>query len=151
MKKTVLATAVLLAVSISSFANGNDDYKKLFNDFTNAFEKASNVQSPVQWVTTENYKRAAFLFKGKSVFAYFKAENDDLIGFSRPLSVNDLPENALTNIQNRYGDWAITEVTIFLYADGHVRYYAGAIKGKNNIVFEITTKGQIGIFSKMSS
>jgi hypothetical protein len=150
MRKIVLATTLLVALGLTSFANGNEDYQKLFNDFTNAFKNASHGRSPVQWSTTDNYREATFVFKGKSVFAFFNLENDDLIGFGRPLAVNGLPNEALTNIQKKYGDWAIKEAMMFLYGDGRVNYYVNINKGKNNIVFEITTKGKVSVFSKMS-
>jgi hypothetical protein len=150
MRKIVLATTLLVALGITSFANRNEDNKKLFNDLTNAFKNASHAQSSVQWLTTGNYREATFVFKGKSIFAYFNLENDELIGFSRPLAVNDLPNEALTNIQKNYGDWAINEAMMFLYGDGRVNYYVNVNKGKNNIVFEITTKGKVSMFSKMS-
>src|SRR5215471_15154501 len=140
MKKIILATTLLFALGITSFANGNEDYKKLFNDFTNAFKIASNIQSPVQWLATDNYKRATFLFKGEPVFAYFNLENDDLIGFSHPLTINDLPKEALLNIKKKYGDWSMNEATMFLYADGRVNYYVSANKGGRSIVLAITTK-----------
>jgi len=151
MKKIVLATALLVAFSISSFANEDKSYKKLYNDLIVAFTSASNAQPTIKWSTTDNYRKAAFVFKGESVSAYFDIENDDLIGFGHPLAADDLPVEALANIQKKYEGWTLGAATMFLYGDGRINYYVNANKGKKSIILAITRRGQVSMFSKMPS
>ncbi len=145
MKKIILATTLLVALSTASFADGKD--VKLLGDLKTAFENASHLR----WTTTDDYRKTSFVFNDQQVNVFLNPDNSDLIGFSRHFPVNDLPQSALDRIEKKYKGWTVVETIIFIFADGRINYYAKVNKGKNNIALEISQKGSVNYFAKMPS
>jgi hypothetical protein len=144
MKKIILATALLVALSVSSFAKDVDN--KLLTDLTTALRIAPHVQ----WVTTDSYRRAAFNFNGKNTYAYFKLDDEELIGFSIHLTEGDLPKASLHTIQEKYPDWKIVETILFIDGSAEANYFARIRKGNKDIAVKIATEWKIDIFNNMS-
>ena len=141
MKKIVLATALFVALASAAFAGGKD---KMLEDLKVAL-KSSNAA----FQTTESYKKASFTFNGKSVNAYFDAENEDLIGFGLSIDVNDLPQGTMENISKKYQDWSVTNAILFIDSKGGSAYYVQVNKDKHSLALSVSPKGKVNIYAKM--
>ena len=145
MKKIVLAATLLVALTASVFAGGKNSNVQLLNNLKNAFKSFSQVT----WQTTETYKKSSFTFDGKSVHIYLNAEDDALIGFTIQLGVNDLPQNTMENIEKKFAGWQVTDVILFIDADGNATYYAQVDNGKKSLALQISDKGKPSIYAHM--
>jgi hypothetical protein len=143
MKKTILATTLLVALSTASFAGKKDVDKKLLNDLTTTFNN-----SFVRWMSKADYTQATFNFNGKAASAYYDPSNE-LIGFGIHFTEADLPQFISDAIKKKYADWSITDAMIFIDESGYVNYFAQVNKNKANLALKITPDGEVSIYSKM--
>ncbi|HXL56342.1 MAG TPA: hypothetical protein VN958_08805, partial [Chitinophagaceae bacterium] len=104
MKKIILATT-LVALSLVSFAGGKSNDKKLLADLQTALKNSTAVQRS----GTSDYDRATFGFNGKTVSAFYRLEDNSLIGFSIHVVGNDLPQDISNAIQKKYSNWKIVD------------------------------------------
>src|SRR4051812_9920551 len=96
--KKIFATLLLVALSIASFAGGNEADKKLLSDLTMALKNSTQVVHS----STADYNKATFSFNGKKVSAFYSLEDNSLIGFSIRLVGNDLPQDIVNAVQKKY-------------------------------------------------
>lgn len=141
MKKTFLATLLLVAFSSAALADGKN---KMLDDL-----KAALKSSHAAVQTTESYTKATFEFNSKKVNAYFDSENDDLIGFGVVIGPNDLPQGAMENISKKYQGWAVSEAVMFIDASGITTYYAKIDKDNHSLALSVSPKGKTSIYAKM--
>jgi hypothetical protein len=142
MKKIILATALLVALSTASFAGGNRD-KKLLNDLQTTLKYSSQVQ----WTSTSDYSSASFSFNGKRVSAYYFTDNT-LIGFGIRSAQSELPKEVSDAISKKYSNWTIIDAMLFIEANADVCHYVQVRKGKTNLALKIAN-GHAYIFSRM--
>src|SRR5690242_16080802 len=145
MKKTILATALLVALSTAAFAGEKDVDKKLLSDLTTALKKSTEGN----WTSKANYTQFTFTFNGKVAAAYYDANNSELLGFGMHFNQTDLPQFVSDAINKKYSDWHITDAMVFIDEDGYVNYFAHVTKDKANVALKITTDGKVSIYSKM--
>jgi len=144
MKKTIFATALLVALSAAAFAGEKNIDKKLLNDLTVAL-KDSRIG---EWTDKADYTQFTFNFNGKAAAAYYD-ENNELLGFGIHFTQADLPQFITDAVKKKYNDWAIADAMVFINEDGYVNYFAHVKKDKANIALNITTAGEVSIYSKM--
>ncbi len=142
MKKIILATALLVALSTASFAGGNRDAKLLYD-----LQIALNYSPQLQWTSTNDYSQASFSFNGKRVSAYYFTDNT-LIGFGIRATQSELPKEMSDAISKKYGNWTIIDAMWFIEANGDVCHYVQVRKGKTNLALRIAN-GRAYIFSRM--
>jgi len=145
MKKTILATALLVALTTAAFAGEKDVNKKLLTDLTTALKKSTEGN----WMSKANYTQFTFDFNGKAAAAYYDLNNDELLGFGIHFTQTDLPQFVSDAIKKKYNDWLINDAMVFIDENGYVNYFAQVTQNKANIALKITTDGQVSIFSKI--
>src|SRR5438045_7051836 len=104
MKKTILATALLVALTTAAFAGEKDVDKKLLNDLTTALKKSTEGN----WTDKTNYTQFTFNFNGKTAGAYYDPNSNELLGFGIHFTQGDLPQFISDAIKKKYTDWSIT-------------------------------------------
>src|SRR4051794_16303575 len=129
MKKTILATALLVALSTAAFAGEKDVDKKLLNNLTAALKNSSEGR----WDSKANYVQFTFSFNGKAAAAYYDPNNNELLGFGIHFTQTDLPQFISDAIKKKYNNWAIADAMVFIDEDGYVNYFAHVKKDKANI------------------
>lgn len=144
MKKAILATVVLVVLSLSSFAGGKNEDRKLLSDLQAALKSSTQVQ----WVSKADYNRATFMFNGKVVAACYDQYDDHLIGFSIHFAQTDLPKEVAEAISKKYSDWSVVDAILFIDSDAYVNYFVQVQKGKSNLALKIIN-GKASIYSKM--
>ncbi len=144
MKKTILFATLLVALCAAAFAGDNNADKKLSENL----KKALYTSSSVQWSTGHGYKKGTFSFNGKPVAACY-GEDDNLIGFSIPISTNDLPALITEGIAKKYSDWNITETILFVDYAGNTNYFARVKKGKKDIALKISLNGKASVYDNI--
>jgi hypothetical protein len=147
MKKTILATALLVALSTTAFAGEKDVDKKLLNDLTTALKKSTEGE----WTGKANYTQFTFSFNGKPAAAYYDLNSNELLGFGIHFSQTDLPQFISDAIKKKYNDWSFADAMVFIDESGYVNYFAQVTRDKANVALKITTDGKVSIFSKIPS
>src|SRR5438552_11260852 len=146
MKKIILATTLLVALSTLSFASGKED-QKLFSDLQTALKNSTTVK----WSSTSNYNQATYSFNGKTVSAFYGLDDNSLIGFSIHVVGNDLPQDIVNAVQKKYKDWKIVDAIYFIDSNANGNYFVQAQKGKSNLALKVYANGHISIFDRMPS
>src|ERR687888_2550470 len=101
MKKIILATVVLVAFSITSFAGEKDVDLKLLKEL----ETTLSHSIQVHWTSRAEYTKATFSFNNKTAFAFYTPNDNELIGFGIQFDKTDLPPAISDAIKNKYRDW----------------------------------------------
>ncbi len=144
MKRSITAILFVLLFSSACIANGKDTDIQLQNILKVVIKYANRAE----WITTDNFKKVSFTYKGKELQAYYDAENK-LIAFSADLSLNELPKEALETITKKFCDCVISDVVIFLHADGQIDYFAGIKISKMYIALKVMPNGKVKVFQKI--
>jgi hypothetical protein len=145
MKKTIFATALLIALSTAAFATEKNVDKKLLNDLTTALKNSPEGK----WTGKAEYSQVTFNFNDKIAAAYYDPNNNELLGFGIHFTQPDLPQFILDAIKKKYSDWLIADAMVFIDETGYVNYFAQVKKNRANVALKITTDGQVSIYSKM--
>ncbi len=146
MKKLIFAAVLLMAMALTSYGKTADKNLKLVKNLTTAFKAAQST------VTVNNgaFKMSSFDLNGNKIQAFYDIESDELIGFSIPMSLTDLPASALDNMKKKYGNYTAQEALMFITKDGYFRFYVSLTKLKKpTIVLDVNTKGKVHYYAKM--
>lgn len=142
MKKVLLATIVMVALTTAAYAGGNN---ALFSNLKNAMKSASNIT----WSQTNLYKKGSFEFNGKPTTVFYDTENGDLIGFSIKIGLDELPAGTEKNIEKKFPGWIIADRILFTDADGRSHYFTAVTNGKSTLALSVLPNGKAHIYSQM--
>ena len=143
MKKLLFATILLLTLTTAGFAAGNNT---LFDNLRKAIKTTSNIV----WKNTEEFKEAIFQFNGKTAVAQYDVDNDELIGFSIYVGVDELPAGTVQDVQKKFKGWAIADKLLFIPADGNAGgYYIEVTDGKSRFALSVRPNGKVKVYSRM--
>ncbi len=146
MKKLIFTGALLIALALTSYGKTADKNTKLVKGLITA---SKTVQSS----TTSNngaFTTTSFNLNGNAIKAFYDVETEELIGFSIPMSLNDLPANSLDNMQKKFGSYTPQEAIMFIDKNGYFGFYVSLTKpNKPSIVLDISTKGKVQYYGKM--
>src|SRR6476661_6718720 len=127
MKKILLTFALFLFFTGVSFAGGNK------HKSTNLFKELStalNAANQKSYNTTAEFSGTSFKYNGKTIRAFYNNSDGDLVGFSIPLRVKELPSGTIENIQNKYKGWQIMETMMFIDNNNTISYFIATAKDK---------------------
>ena len=144
MKNIILAVTALVALSTASFAKEKDADLKLLRDLSYTLENSTNVN----WTDKEEYKQAEFTFRNKTALAFYKQDNE-LIGFGIRYDKTNQPEIVTEAIKNRYSDWQVGDVIIFIDTEGSINYFAEVQKNNKRVALKITPNGKSSMYARM--
>ena len=143
MKKLFLATTLLVALTTSSFAGGKN---ALFNDLKSAAKGATQIKRTM----SGDYMEAIFDYNGKTITAFYEGETNQLIGFSVPIGLNELPAGTVEDAQKKYKGWKITDKIIFITSHSRIEYYLQLSKANLNIALFVSPRGKVHFLRSMS-
>ena len=145
MKTIILATSLLIAVSGSAFTskNANND---LLKDLSSTFKKSTQVC----WIDKPQYKEAMFKFNDQTACAFYRQDNNELIGFGILLEKTELPQVVSDAIKSDYSSWEFVDAMMFIDTDGNVNYFT-QVKNNNQVrALKITPGGDLSVYAKNS-
>jgi hypothetical protein len=147
MKKIILATTLLVAFSVASFADGINIDQKLLKDLSATLKNSTQVS----WINKTLYSAAAFNFNNKTALAFYDPSDNELIGFGMQLSKADLPAEISNAVEKKYSDWGIVDALTFIDMNGYINYFVQVQKDNKNLALKITPGGKLSIYAKMNS
>lgn len=144
VKTSVLAAFMLIAFTMSAFAKPNDVSKYLMRQFQKQFQHATNVT----WKTTASFTSATCMLDGDKTSVFYNNDND-LIGISRTISVQDLPKAAQKLLSRKYNGQTIASVIDFTEANGNESYYVQLDNSNGKtIILQCDEAGNVSDFQK---
>lgn len=142
MKKMIMTLAVALS-TLCSFAGEVNVNTKVLNAFKTDFATAGEVT----WTAGNNYYKAAFVFNGQHVFAFYSNEGE-MMGLTRYISSLDLPVNLQANLKKTYSKYWISDLFEVSNSDG-TAYYITLENADSKIVLK-SSDGRWSVFQKIS-
>jgi hypothetical protein len=144
--KTVL-TAIVMLLSISSFAKGPDP-EKVTAVVKTAFEKDFSKAIVVNWQKTDEFYFASFLLNNVNVEAAY-TETGELIGTSRKISAEQMPLTISLALTEKYKGYQVDNSVTELTFAGVTRYYVTVSDQKLALRLKCLSDGEIQVESKV--
>ena len=143
MKKIIIMLAVAIS-SLTAFAREENVSTTVLNSFNKQFAGAKEVQ----WTTTNDYYKAAFVYNGQNVSAFYQLDGG-LIAMTRNISSLDLPITLQTSLKKGYGSYWISDLFEISNNDG-TNYYITMENADSKIVLKSSGTGKWNAFKKMA-
>lgn len=141
MKKIIIAAMFALSIISTAFAaDASKVSLKILDNFNKQFKSASQVA----WTIKEQFTKAEFKVNGIQVEAFFDKEGE-LIGTSRHADFNQLPMNAIEQIQKDYANYQVSS-TIEFDQKGDRNYYVSLEKGNKKQILTVSLYGEVSKF-----
>ena len=143
MKKIIIMLAVAIS-SLTAFASDKNVNSTVLNAFNKEFAGAKDVQ----WTSTSDYYKAAFVYNGQNVNAFYKVDGE-FIAMTRNITSLELPINLQTNLKNNYSKYWITDLFEVSSNEG-TSYYITMEKADAKLVLKSNGSGKWDVFRKMT-
>lgn len=143
MKKlTTIVAALLLLISVSTFATDVNVSSKIKSSFKKDFTSYSNER----WTIKEDAYIVSFKQNDQDLAAAYN-EDGDLLSVSRTITLSQLPLSVSMALQNKYSGYAITDSVIELSAEG-TSYFINAENAKYKVRMQADTAGGLNVINK---
>ena len=145
MKKTILATAVILMVGLTgAFANkGEEVNQKVAASFSKDFETAKNVQ----WQRQKDFEKATFSLNNQVLFAYYN-ENGELLAVIRNILSDNLPISLYADIRKNYNEFWISDL-FEMASEDQTTYYISLEKTDETLILKSVDHNQWVVYKKI--
>lgn len=143
MKKLLIAALMVVAISVSAFADNSHINTKVLNHFQTRFEGASNVH----WKTGDLFVKASFTMKEQRMEAFYDVDGE-LIGTSYNVTMDKLPARAIKAINERYPDYEVRETIEFDNVKDGLSYYVSVVKEHTKVVLQVSEQGDVTVFKR---
>ena len=142
MKKLLFAVLLILAMAHNAGAKPVKN-NTLVKNLVTAM-KGSHTSTVVK---NGSYSKVSFLFNNKTVSAFYDAENDELIGFSMPMSVSDFAQETVQKMQTKFQKYTFQEAIMFIEKNGVSEFYISlSSPQKPTIIATINANGKAYYF-----
>jgi hypothetical protein len=140
--KLFIATAVLLAIAVSSFAAAPAaTNSSAINQLKSEFKDAANIT----WSSHNNLTQASFTWNGQQLHAFYN-DNGDQIAVSREVSEDKLPLKALQSIKAKYEGYKTAEAIEYNSAEEGLSYYVSLVSNNKKVILNISPEGLVSVF-----
>jgi len=143
MKKIIIMLAVAIS-SLTAFAREENVSTTVLNSFNKQFAGAKEVQ----WTTTNDYYKAAFVYNGQNVNAFYQLDGG-LIAMTRNISSLQLPISLQTNLKNNYSKYWISDLFEVSNNEG-TSYYITIENAETKIILKSNDTGKWNNYKKMA-
>src|SRR5580765_7344595 len=128
MKNIILAASLLIALSGTAFTKAKNANTDLLKDLSSTFKASTQVC----WIDKPQYREAMFKFKNQTTCAFFKQDNNELIGFGILLEKTELPQVVTDAVKIKYAGWEFVDAMMFVDTDGNANYFM-QVKNNNKV------------------
>ena len=144
MKKTILATGILLTMALTSaFANDNEGVnQKTKESFKNNFTSTHVVN----WQREGDFLKATFTMNNQVMYAYYN-ENADLVAVTRNILSDQLPISLMTDLRKNYSGYWISDL-FEMSAEGQTSYYVTLENADETLVIKSTDFNGWSVFKR---
>ena len=143
MKKIIIMLAVAIS-SLTAFAGEENVSSTVLNSFNKQFTGAKEVQ----WTTTNDYYKAAFVYNGQNVNVFYQLDGG-LIAMTRNISSLELPISLQTNLKNNYSKYWISDLFEVSNNEG-TSYYITIENAETKIILKSNDTGKWHNYKKMA-
>lgn len=144
--KTVL-TAIVMLLSVSSFANGPEP-EKVTAIVKAAFESDFSKATQVTWDKTEEFYFASFLLNNVKTDAAY-TETGELLGTARRITAEQVPLSISLALADNYGGYEVNNSVVELNYASVTRYYVTVSNKTQTIKLKCYSNGELEVESKI--
>ena len=143
MKKSILATVLLIGFLTSAFATGESKISYfILNSFNRDFKDAKNVV----WTSKTGLAEARFTLNDRKTEVFYNA-NGSIYAISKSIELDELPVNAKRAFAKRYEGYIVKEAIQYEGTDEE-SYYISAENEKESVIIKVEQQGELSIFKK---
>jgi hypothetical protein len=143
MKKKMMVWAMMLMVSVSTFAHTMGGVtERIIREFQKEFAGAKDVQ----WETGKAFVKATFTLHGQVMFAYY-SNDASLLAVTRNITTNQLPMGLLTDVKKNYANYWISDL-FEMVADNETSYYVTLESADSRVVLKSTDSTTWQVYKK---
>jgi len=143
MKKMILTLAVALS-TLCSFAGEENVSARVLDAFSTQFNSATEVK----WTSGSNFYKAAFVFNGQHVFAFYSTDGE-LMGLTRYISSLDLPVALQAGLKKDYPNHWIADLFEVSNGEG-TNYYITMETADSRIVLKSSSSNDWTVYQKLT-
>jgi hypothetical protein len=143
MKKMIMTLAVALS-TLFAFAGEENVNAKVLDAFNEQFNSAKEVK----WTQGSNFYKAAFVFNGQHVFAFYTTEGE-LMGLTRYISSVDLPVRLQADLKKDYSNYWIADLFEVSNDEG-TNYYMTIENADSRIILKSDSNNDWSTYQKFS-
>jgi len=162
MKTLIMATSVAVSLSLAASASNNNSNKHgvFVSDATkDNFSREFPAMKNVSWSADDGYMIATFMQDNAVTFAYFDYDGDP-VATVKEVNFTDLPETVRKEIQEKYGDYTVSqalqftdndpynESSVFDMPDQQAAYFVSLLKGNEELILQVDNDNKIAFFEK---
>jgi hypothetical protein len=144
MKKIIITLAIAIS-TLTSFAGEEINVStQVLNAFNSEFVGAKEVT----WTAGSTYYKAAFVFNGQHIYAFYSTKGD-LMGLTRYLSSVDLPMNLQSGLKKSYSQYWISDLFEVSNSEG-TTYYITLENADTRVILKSTDASDWSVFNKLA-
>lgn len=137
----LFALALTLSFSTASFANPGSAYESVLSHFSGKFKNAENVR----WKHTKEFSKASFIRNNQRMEVFYDTDQK-FICAATYISLEQLPEQTLQAINDKYGKYQYISVIRCLDANNFTKYYIEMENDKKKIILQSDLEGFVSVF-----
>lgn len=148
MTKSIFLTAVCFSFIISSFAFTTIGKPPVNNNAFQHFNTNYKEANKVSWKVTKEFTKATFIENGSEVQVFYNNPDGELIGTSRAMDFNSLPESAISSIKQQYSSskYSYSNCFEFTNSNEEVFYYVLVKSDKSSKIIQVNEQGEASVF-----
>lgn len=144
-KKLLAAVLITATFATAAFAGPEDVSAKALSNLRYEFKYAKDVK----WTVTPEFTHANFTINDEKMEVAY-TNDGDLIGISRLINTDELPQKAQKKIAKDYDGYTTTEAIEYTSAENETSYFVSLVKDDNKVILQVETSGVISVFKTMS-
>jgi len=143
MKRILTILTVVLSISLSSFASGDEKISPVvLQSFKSSFKDATEVE----WKAKENFYQAQFAMNGQYISAFYDCDGK-MIALTRNISTTQLPIGLQTALRNEAGSYWISDLFEVSNEEG-TSYYVTLENADTKLVLKSSGSAEWSNFQK---
>jgi len=142
MKKIILAIIFCIGFLPYTLFAGSDNVRAHISNTLSLLLEMGRKRN----INAGQYVHSTFVYNGMRVMAV-KSKTSDWTGYFKKLSANDLPDNAIKQINEKYKTGKIEKVIMYFNNAGEVNYFAKIIVHHKSIILKVQESGNAKVFS----
>lgn len=141
----MIALGLMFSMAVTS-AFATDE--KISPRVLESFKKEFSTAQEVNWITGNNYYRAAFKTNGQYLFAYYTLDGE-LAGAARYISSLQLPINLLAKLKKEYSQYWVSDLFEVSNSEG-THYYITLEDADTSLMLKSTNSSEWSSYNKKS-
>ncbi|BAV04831.1 hypothetical protein SAMN05421788_11849 [Filimonas lacunae] len=141
MKKFIIAAIAFISMTSMALAAGNNE--KTLDLFKASYPEAKKIH----YKTVGDLLCVHFVLDSTQMEAFYNEEGEQ-VAISKVISYQNLPALAISNIENNYSGYTVTEVIEMEHNATGTSYFVSLVNNEQKVITQVSLNGKISLFRK---